>query len=136
MWANYDNSNFPIVRVDLSGQLTTDEDYNNFIREWTELYKRKNNFKFIFDTSNCGYVNLKYAFKMPNFIKKLKELETQYLEKSIVIYDSIWIKMLLKLILNLQSPVAPVYLVSKNDYCEDMINNHEKYMDNFSVYNP
>ena len=103
MWANYDNRNFPIVRVELSGQLTTDEDYNNFIREWTELYQRKNNFKFIFDTSNCGNVNLKYAFKMPNFIKKLKELETQYLEKSIVIYDSIWIKMLLKLILNLSS---------------------------------
>jgi hypothetical protein len=136
MWSTYDKTTFPIVTVELNGQLNNDENYNHFIREWTELYQQKDYFKFVFDTSNCGYVNLKYALKMPSYIKRLKELETQYLEKSIIIYDSIWIKMLLIMIFKLQSPVAPVYLVAKDNFCDDMIDNTSDYMEHFSVYNP
>ena len=136
MWSTYDKTHFPLVKVDLNGQLNNDEDYNHFIREWTELYQQKAHFKFVFDTSNCGYVNLKYSLKMPSYIKRLKELQTQYLEKSIIIYDSIWIKMLLIMIFKLQSPVAPVYLVAKDNFCDDMIDNTSDYMEHFSVYNP
>ena len=136
MWSTYDKTTLPLVKVTLNGSLNNDEDYNHFIREWTELYQSKTNFKFVFDTSNCGYVNIKYALKMPSYIKRLKELKIQYLEKSIIIYNSIWIKMLLSMIFKLQSPVAPVYLVAKDDFCEDMIVNSQNYMELLSIYKP
>lgn len=116
MWANYDYSTFPIIKVNLSGKLTNDSEYYDFIRKWTLLYQNKKYFKFIFDTSECGYVNMKYSLKLPSFIKKLKKLPTQYLTESIIIYNSEWIKFLLKISLNIQSPVAPVYLIHKKDF--------------------
>ena len=141
MWADYNYSNFPIVNVNLEGQLKRNSDYYDFIRKWTLLYQKKNKFKFIFNTTNCGYVNMKYSLKLPSFIKKLKRLPTQYLTESIIIYNSSWIKFLLKLSFNIQSPVAPVYLIHKNDY--DTISGDvfkgikdKKLSNKITLYNP
>ncbi len=41
MWAEYNYSNFPIVNVNLVGQLKKDSDYYDFIRKWTLLYQKK-----------------------------------------------------------------------------------------------
>ena len=136
MWADYNYSELPIIKVNLNGPLTNIDDYNDFIKKWTEIYIRKQSFSFVFDTTNCGYINVEYALKIPQHIKKLKDLETQYLEKSIIIYDSYMIQMLLKMIFNIQSPIAPVYLVHKKNFCEDIINNPKKYKDLVSIYTP
>jgi transposase len=136
MWSQYDYSNLPIVKVTFSGKLNEDNQYYNFIRQWTLLYQKQTNFKFIFDTSSCGYVNIKYALKMPFFIKKIKNLPQQYLQESIIIYNSSWIRYLLSLIFNIQSPVAPVYLVAKDDYQEDMIHNINLYSDKVTIIKP
>ena len=130
MWSVYNYDNFPIVDVKFNGKLEEDNQYYNFIRQWTILYQRKQKFKFIFDTTNCGYVNIKYAFMMPNFIQKLKKLPVQYLEKSVIIYNNSWIKYLLVLIFKIQKPVAPVYLISKDNYTEDIFNNLERIKEN------
>ena len=125
MWSNYNYTNFPIVLVNFNGKLEEDNQYYNFIRQWTVLYSKQQNFKFIFDTTNCGYVNIKYAFMMPKFILKLKKLPNQYLEKSVIIYNNSWIKYLLVLIFKIQKPVAPVYLISKENYCDNIFDNLE-----------
>ena len=92
MWAIYNYSKFPIVNVKFNGRLEKDNQYYDFIKHWTLLYSKKKKYKFIFDTTNCGYINIKYAFKIPSFIKKLKEFPIQYLEKSIIIYNNNFIK--------------------------------------------
>ena len=89
MWAYYDYTNFPIVKVKCKGPLRSNKDYKDFVNNWIQLYDNKKKFKFIFDTKECGYVHIKYAYSMVSFIKKLKQLPVQYLESSIITYNNI-----------------------------------------------
>ena len=108
MWAEYFELGFPIVQVQMKGTIKDDEDFYNFTNGWLEYYKKKQDFVFIFDTTDVGFVNIKYAFKMANFVKELKKQEIQYLKHSIIVTDNWWTKFLLKIIFMLQSPVCSI----------------------------
>ena len=138
MWGHYNYTNFPIVEVNCKGSLRNNSDYEDFVNKWLQLYDNKKKFKFIFDTKECGYVNIKYAYSMVSFIRKLKQLPEQYLECSIIIYNNRWIKFLLQFIFWCQSPVAPVYLVNGNINKEETINllNKNIIPHNVNVYLP
>lgn len=108
MWAQYSEIGFPIVQVQMKGKIKNDEDFYDFTNGWLEYYKKKQDFVFVFDTIDVGFVNMKYAFKMANFVKELKKQEIQYLKHSIIVTDNWWTKFLLKIIFMLQSPVCSI----------------------------
>ena len=108
MWAEYCELGFPIVQVQMKGTIKDDQDFYNFTSGWLEYYKRKQDFVFIFDTTDVGFVNIKYAFKMANFVKELKKQDIQYLKHSIIVTNNWWTKFLLKIIFMLQSPVCSI----------------------------
>lgn len=124
-WAIFNTTLWPNVLVKL-GPYLDDKGFEEFKRDWLELYDHKEDFTLVFDTSSVGWVNPKYAFRMSEFIKLLREKEMllgkQYLEKSIIFYDSIYIKLLLNIIFTLQSPVAPVHILPQKDF------NIDKYL--------
>jgi len=109
MWAEYNLAMHPVVEVSMKGVIKNDEDFDDFTKNWVELYERKQDFVFVFDTREVGWVSPRYAFKMANFISQLKKRERQYLKRSSIIVDSWWVKGLLKLIFAIQSPVCPIY---------------------------
>ena len=37
----YDLSEFPIVKVDISGSILNDDDFNDFTSKWLNIYKYK-----------------------------------------------------------------------------------------------
>lgn len=115
MWATYDDSNFPTVKVTMKGNIKDSADFEQFLQGWLDQYKRKENFNFIFDTREVGWVNIKYAYRMSKFIKELKKNDIEYLTHSYIIHDSWYIKGLLKFIFALQSPVAPVTMITPNE---------------------
>ena len=108
MFAQFDNSQFPLVQVNLAKTIESNKDFQNFLDEWMKYYNEKKDFTFIFDTTNVGFPPIKYCFKMSSFIKKLRREEKQYLQKSIIIVNSKTVMRLLNLIFFLQAPVAPV----------------------------
>ena len=110
MFVEFDDTKYPVVRVNFSGVIRNESDFNEFTNKWIELYSRKSNFTFIFDTRNMGMMGPKYCFKMATFIKNLKKRPVQYLEKSIIIVSNRYIRLLLWLIFSIQKPVAPVYI--------------------------
>tara|TARA_Y200000002_G_scaffold338590_1_gene308044 strand:- start:174 stop:584 length:411 start_codon:yes stop_codon:yes gene_type:complete len=110
MFAQFDNSKFPLVQVNLAKTIESNEDFQNFLDKWMEYYTEKKEFTFIFDTSDVGFPPIKYCFKMSSFIKKLRKEEKQYLQKSIIIVKSKTVMRLLNLIFFLQAPVAPVVM--------------------------
>jgi hypothetical protein len=138
MWSLYNYTNFPVVHVSFHGNLNKQEKFNDFINKWKQLYEERIPFSFVFDTKECGYVNIKYCFRMSSFIKELKRKQKQYLQKSIIIYYRGWIKYLLQLTFSIQSPVAPVYLVNGNDNKEDTIRllNNNIIPNNVIIYLP
>ena len=77
MWATYDDSNFPIVNVKMNGVAVDNEDFQNCFDAWRsyncgKLNSGKVPYIFVFDTTEVGMVNMKYAIKMTSFIKDLK----------------------------------------------------------------
>ena len=118
MVAVYDYSKFPIVKVDLSGSISTEEDFKSLTEQWLDLYKNKKNFEFEFDTKNIGFINPYYCTRAALFIKSVKEINPQYLKKSTIFVYNKYVFGLVKLIFYIQKPVAPVeliYIIDKNN---------------------
>ena len=122
MFANYDYSQFPIVRVKFNN-VDNDNDFDAFLEEWLKLYIQRKDYIFIFDTRNITNVPIKYSFRMVQFIKKIKKEKYHYLQQTIVLINNTFIQNMLNLILSLQSPVAPVYIVKNEEEINLVINN-------------
>ena len=135
VFVEFDERDFPIVRVKFNGSVRTDEDFLAFTNGWEELYERGEKFIFMFDTTNMGFMGPKYCFRMSTFIRKLKRRDTQFLQRSIIYVNSRWTKFLLWLIFKLQSPVAPVYITNiedmdtLNDDLESGISHNPKFVE-------
>ena len=108
MWAEYNHTNYPVVEVHMRGVIKNDEEFQDFLDGWMELYDRKHDFVFIFDTREVGWVSPKYAIRMARFITKLKKCEHQYLKRASIVVNSFWVNALLSLIFAIQSPVCPI----------------------------
>ena len=69
MWATYNYAYSPLICVEFNNGIQNNDDFNDFIRNWTLLYKGQTDFYFLFDTTNTSMVGIKYAIKMSKFIK-------------------------------------------------------------------
>ena len=123
-WATFDISAFPTVFVDL-GPTLDDEGFQDFIQQWRNLYDERKDFYLIFNTSEVGWVNPKYAWEMANFIEELREQQEkldgkEYLQQSFIFYKSWYVKLLLNIIFYLQPPVAPVEILPHDKNILDM----------------
>lgn len=115
MVAIYDYTNFPIIKVDLSGSISNNTDFQSFTTPWLQLYTFKNNFEFEFDTKNIGFVNPIYCIYTALFIKSIKKQNPQYLLKSKIYVYNRYIFRLAKYIFYVEKPVAPVELILINE---------------------
>ena len=50
MFSEFFYDRFPKVCVKFNGVIENEEDFNQFLRRWIELYDNKREFTFIFDT--------------------------------------------------------------------------------------
>lgn len=115
MVAIYDLSEFPIVKVDISGSILNDDDFNDFTSKWLNIYKYKTNFEFVFDTKNIKYINPLYCIYTAIFIRSIKKNNPQYLTNSKIIIYNKYIFNLAQYIFYIEKPVAPVELILKNN---------------------
>lgn len=114
MFATYDLSLFPYIFVDFENTLSNDTDFYSFTDQWIQLYDYKKPFILIFNTIPVENVSMKYCFYMAAFIKKIRNMPAQYLQKSYIIVENKTILNLLEIIFYLQPPVADVYI------CDDI----------------
>ena len=122
-----DKTFFPLVIIKFKDTIESDEELQNFEKIWLDLYEDKKEFIFLFDTSELGYVNVQYCYKLKKVIDKIRSQEYHYLRKSIIIVSNVYIKHLLTLIFNITKPVATVYIYnSEND---DTSNTNKFYID-------
>ena len=114
MFANYNFDKFPLVFINFSEKINSEEEFDEFLKQWLLLYQNKRNFNFIFDTRNMKDIDIKYCFKMALFIKKLRKEKIHFLQSSFILVNNNYIQKLLDILFMLQSPVAPVYIWTTN----------------------
>ena len=124
MWATFNDTEFPIVSVKLRGKIKNNTDFYNFTTTWESYNLRRIPYVFVFDAREVGFVNIKYAIMMAQFIKELKRKE-QFLQGSIIIVQSKYLRFLLSIIFKLQKPVADVYMTDlySNVFIQKLYNN-------------
>jgi len=127
MFAKYDLSYFPYIFIDFDRNLQNDNDFYTFTNEWLNLYNYKKPFILIFNTIHVQHVSVKYCFYMSAFIKKIRNMPIQYLQKSYIIVKSKNIMNLLDIIFYLQPPVADVFI------CDTIIEKKENACDNIKI---
>lgn len=135
MWADYYYNQNELVKVKFNNGINQESDFRNFIDKWYDLYNKKNNFTFIFDTINTSLVNPYYCYCMASFIYDLKKRDTQYLNYSVIIVKNYAIKILLNIIFAIQKPVAPVFLIDNNEKNKMIINDIQNSISNNELKN-
>lgn len=111
MFFNFDLTNFPLVQIDLSGNINNDKDFKLFTQKWLNLYNKNENFYLIFNTKNLLGANIKYVFYMAIFIKKIKSLKKTYLQSSKILLYNNYIYNLATFIFYIEKPIAPIELI-------------------------
>lgn len=121
MFFNFDLTKFPLVYIDLSGNINNDKDFKLFTEKWLDLYNKKEQFYLIFNTKNLLSANIKYVFYMAIFIKKIKLLKKKNLISSKILLYNNYIYKLATFIFYIEKPIAPIELILM-DYNENKIN--------------
>lgn len=120
MFATYDHTTFPEVKVIFHGNITTEKDFTDFTKQWYDLYGKKEKFSLLFDMTDISMINPVYCYKMAFFIQDLKQQPIQYLQSSTIYNVNTFTYGLLRLIFTIQSPIAPVtILYDGNEYLLD-----------------
>jgi len=111
-FSSFDYTEFPNVNIKLVGKIKTKKDFDDFTKEWLNIFERKQPFKLIFDTQNIGFINPKYCISMAIFIHKLHQREDKHLmeESKILVFSDMFYYMLC-VTFNIQKPVAPVNII-------------------------
>ena len=61
MFATFDYSENPLIKVKFAENIIDDDDLKNFMDKWFELYDKKY-FSFLFDTTACGLISIRYCY--------------------------------------------------------------------------
>ena len=120
MFVEIDKSQLPLIKVKFGKKISGFEELDPFFDIWHQMYEEKKNFTFLLNTQECGRIPLKYSYDMAKRISKIKKLKKQYLDRTIVIIQSKWIKKLMCLLFKIVKPVAPVYIVKDENTFQEL----------------
>ena len=93
----FDKMKWPLVKITLTGNIDTEEDFNVFLHSWENLYLQEEPFTLLFDATNFGMISIYYSVKMTFFIKKLKKKKPQFLSQSLILLKGKWLRFLVNL---------------------------------------
>jgi hypothetical protein len=120
MFVNIDKSKFPLIQINFNQEITSSQDLDPFFEIWLQMYKEEKYFTFLLNTTACGKIPIKYSYEMAKRISKIKKLEKHYLQRTIVLIQSRWIKKLMCVLFKIVKPVAPVYIVKDIETCNKL----------------
>jgi len=106
----FDFSLFPIIKIKFNNNLS-DSQFNQFLKDWEDIYSFKKNFIMIFYTDNLSSPALLQCYKIASFIQKLKEKYDKLLSKSIFIINNYIVEKLLYFIFFIQKPISDIYII-------------------------
>jgi len=133
--ATFDSINKPLISIKFTGCNVTQDGFTEFINNWNQCDEDKSEYNFFFDVSKgIGFPNIRYVIGIAGFIMRKKKEPKIYLKHSIIYITSSSSRTLLRLVFNLSSPIAPVYIISSLDGIEIINTYIETYIDQHNTY--
>lgn len=121
----FDDSNWPIVIIKLTGNVDNDSDFQKFTEVWSGLYLRssqeKRPFKLIFDTRQLKQVKLSYLIAQAKFLDSVKVLTELWMDRCSILVKSWKIKRMIHFVFTFYKPVRPFKVFLKEDEAKHWI---------------
>ena len=121
-YAELDKSNFPIVRVQFTGESANDDNFLLYLNELKESYDFENKLVIIFDANNAIFPGLKYQTMQAKWLKENKQMMKDYCVGTAYIISNRVIRNVLKAIFAIQSQPVPFLVCSHSTDAEDWVN--------------
>lgn len=137
MYANFNHENLPRVNVTFNNETLNDETFQEFLTNWNDCDNKHEDYNFYFDlTGGLGKPAMKYVFGIAGFIKKKKKEPKKFLKYSVIYVKNKQTLLLLRMVFNLTKPIAPVYIINKEELVDELytkINNNEEIPKEYKV---
>ena len=120
-FADFNRENLPNIIITLTNEDITDESYDEFVREMNRNDEIGEEYTLYCNLTNCTKVYpVKYLSRISKYIKSRKGKPDNHLKFSIMHAKSSTVRTMLRFILNLTSPSAPLCIIKEVN--EELLN--------------
>ena len=120
-YAVVDRTNFPIVRVQFTGEAANEDSFKSYLMELKEIYDYENKLAIIFDANKATLPGLKFQKMQAKWLKDNKQMLEDYCVGTAYIISNRLIRNVLKAIFALQSQPVPFLVCSRSTEAEDWV---------------
>lgn len=106
-YATVDSTEFPLIRVQFTGEKATDENFPVYLKEVEATYDRKNRIGILFDATHATFPGLKYQKMQAQWLKDNQQLMQKYCAGTAYVIPNTLIRNVLKAIFALQKQPVP-----------------------------
>ncbi len=108
----FDYSELPIVKVELTGEPATDENFSAYLEEMGSVPTRAERYISILDMTKASYLPAKYRILQGKYLEDNKERTAKQAIAAVFVASSLIHKILLKAIFMIKPYASPVFIVS------------------------
>ncbi|HKL03062.1 MAG TPA: hypothetical protein VJ911_05280 [Cryomorphaceae bacterium] len=112
MYAVFDRSRFPVVTITFTGESSTEENFNRYLKETESLYEYKKRFSIIFDARSASLPDLKHQKMQANWIKANESRMKTYCAGTAYVIVNKAVRAILKMIFALYPQPQPYKIFS------------------------
>jgi hypothetical protein len=120
-YAQVDSSEFPLIRVQFTGEKATDENFPLYLKEVEATYDRENRIGILFDATHATFPGLKYQNMQAQWLKDNQQLMQKYCAGTAYVIPNTLIRNVLKAIFALQKQPVPYRVFGEVSEAEEWL---------------
>lgn len=126
----YETKDWPLVILTAEGKPNNEDEMKNMLQGWSNIYiqsqKTNQKFRFLIDVRQISSIDIKYLIMIGKFLKNVKSLTEQWMEKTGILVSSNTIKLLIKFVFTIYKPVRPFKVFNEADMSIQWVLNNEE----------
>ncbi|MFN3998430.1 STAS/SEC14 domain-containing protein [Algoriphagus sp.] len=124
-YAIIDESEFPIIRIDFTGNKSTDQNFQAYLDQMKSCYRTENRLAIIFDASRASIPAFPHQKIQANWLRENDSLMKDFCAGTAYIIPNAAIRAILRVIFSLQKQPVPFKVFEKEIDAEEWVNSLE-----------
>jgi len=122
LYANFDYSELPLIKIELTGEDATDENFEEYLKETADIPSKTERYISLVDTTKGSFLLAKYRILQGKYLEDNKERIKKQAIAIILIAPSFLHRTILKGIFLVKSYPSPVFIVSNKEEGMEKVN--------------
>jgi hypothetical protein len=112
-YASIDESGFPVIRIEFTGEKSTDENFQHYLNATEACYRHQSKLGILFDATNASIPSLRHQQLQADWLKKHEGLMKEFCVGTAYVIPNIAIRAILKMIFSFQKQPVPYEIFEK-----------------------